>query len=416
MTDDAREHDEGTGEELLRRALLDAERLAAVALRVDGPVARRRADRHLPRRAGTSARSRPTSPTAATARAPRSRAADLLRVPCDLDLADAERRDEAEDALRRAGARAARRAGRRRHRAGGLARAAGGAAGAATSGSTARSSCRSAPAHRLMPVALVAPERHLIVAPVCGARTLAEGRPPLGIACAQQDVAHVYPLPDDPERCLEDFAERAAAHAHASPSASTTRTRPSGASWSSTGTTSRRPADATRPCRRRRIVAVSPLGRARLPGRLRRLWPAGWRPRSASAAPGLRRCCARRRAGDATGDAASALAGCRARPRCAAADARRLARRCAARPGQDPEPPVWTGPRTRSGDARREPRRLGGRRATGCRSCSASACAAADPADRAPRLPCCASALLSAAGALLRLAGTSTALVRAPGF
>jgi hypothetical protein len=35
----------------------------------------------------------------------------------------------------------------------------------------------------------------------------------MGIACAQQDVAHVYPLPDDPERCLEDFAERAAEHA-----------------------------------------------------------------------------------------------------------------------------------------------------------------------------------------------------------
>jgi len=69
------------------------------------------------------------------------------------------------------------------------------------------------PAHRLMPVALVAPEKRLMVAPVCGARTLAEGRPPLGIACAQQDVAHVYPLPDDPERCLEDFAERAAEHA-----------------------------------------------------------------------------------------------------------------------------------------------------------------------------------------------------------
>ena len=52
-----------------------------------------------------------------------------------------------------------------------------------------------------------------MVAPVCGARTLAEGRPPLGIACAQQDVAHVYPLADDPERCLEDFLERAAEHA-----------------------------------------------------------------------------------------------------------------------------------------------------------------------------------------------------------
>ena len=60
-----------------------------------------------------------------------------------------------------------------------------------------------------MPIALDAPEQHLTIVPVCGARTLAEGLPPLGIACAQQDVAHVYPLPDDPERCLEDFMERA---------------------------------------------------------------------------------------------------------------------------------------------------------------------------------------------------------------
>jgi hypothetical protein len=35
----------------------------------------------------------------------------------------------------------------------------------------------------------------------------------MGIACAQQDVARVYPLPDDPERCLEDFLEVAAEHA-----------------------------------------------------------------------------------------------------------------------------------------------------------------------------------------------------------
>ena len=69
------------------------------------------------------------------------------------------------------------------------------------------------PAHRLLPVALVAPERRLVVAPVCGARTLADGRPPLGIACAQQDVARVYPLPDDPERCLDDFLALAADHA-----------------------------------------------------------------------------------------------------------------------------------------------------------------------------------------------------------
>jgi hypothetical protein len=70
------------------------------------------------------------------------------------------------------------------------------------------------PAHRLLPVALRAPDRQLVVTAVCGARPLAEGRPPMGIACAQQDVARVYPLPDDPERCLEDFLEVAAEHAH----------------------------------------------------------------------------------------------------------------------------------------------------------------------------------------------------------
>jgi predicted transcriptional regulator len=36
----------------------------------------------------------------------------------------------------------------------------------------------------------------------------------MGIALAQPDVAWVYPLPEDPSACLEDFLERAAAHAH----------------------------------------------------------------------------------------------------------------------------------------------------------------------------------------------------------
>ena len=69
------------------------------------------------------------------------------------------------------------------------------------------------PAHRLMPVALTAPERRMLVAAVCGARTLAEGRPPMGIVCAQQDIARVYQLSDDPERCLEDFEQQAFDHA-----------------------------------------------------------------------------------------------------------------------------------------------------------------------------------------------------------
>jgi hypothetical protein len=69
------------------------------------------------------------------------------------------------------------------------------------------------PAPRLLPTALVARDSHLVVTPVCSARTLAEGRPPIGIACAQQDFSRVYPLADDPERCVEDFLEVAAAHA-----------------------------------------------------------------------------------------------------------------------------------------------------------------------------------------------------------
>ena len=69
------------------------------------------------------------------------------------------------------------------------------------------------PAPRLLPTALVATESQIVVTPVCSARTLADGRPPIGIACAQQDFARVYPLADDPERCVEDFLELAAEHA-----------------------------------------------------------------------------------------------------------------------------------------------------------------------------------------------------------
>jgi hypothetical protein len=140
-------------------------------------------------------------------------ASELLRVPCDLDLADALDRDEAErlyleqaTALR----------------------------DALLSADTVLDVWREPlcemlddelmvdrsvelslrlPAHRLLPTALVAPERQIVVTPVCSARTLAEGRPPLGIACAQQDLTRVYPLADDPRRCVEDFLEQAAEHA-----------------------------------------------------------------------------------------------------------------------------------------------------------------------------------------------------------
>ena len=200
-------------EELLRRALLDPEASAAVALRVEGLLVGRALTVifHGRKDLGTIqtyvANGGHGAGDAVTPQA-------LLRVPCDLDLHDAATREEAEG-LYAAQARALREA--------------------ILAADTVLEIWREAlasmvdgpvavdrtvdlplnlPAHRLMPVALVAPERRLTVVPVCGARTLAEGRPPLGIACAQQDVAHVYALPDDPERCLEDFERRSAEHAH----------------------------------------------------------------------------------------------------------------------------------------------------------------------------------------------------------
>ena len=199
-------------DDLPRRALIDPQASAAVALKVKGlaladaltVIFHGRADlgtiqtyvAHGPRAAGSAIA-----------------ADELLRVPCDLDLGDAETRDEAEEAyaeqartLRDALVAADTVLAIWREPLAALAE------GEVDVDRSIELAVR-LPAHRLMPVALVAPEKHLLVAPVCGARTLAEGRPPLGIACAQQDVAHVYPLPDDPERCLEDFTARAAEHA-----------------------------------------------------------------------------------------------------------------------------------------------------------------------------------------------------------
>ncbi len=199
-------------DDLLKRALIDAEASAAVALRVQGlplcdtltVVFHGRRDlgtiqtyvAHGGRGAGSAVS-----------------AGELLRVPCDLDLGAAGDRDEAE-AMYAEQASALRDA----------------LMGADTvldiwrepleevAGSHVEVDRRvrldvRLPAHRLLPAALVAPERRMVVAAVCGARPLAEGRPPMGIVCAQQDVARVYPLPDDPERCLEDFLTVAADHA-----------------------------------------------------------------------------------------------------------------------------------------------------------------------------------------------------------
>jgi hypothetical protein len=205
--------DDHSADELFRRALIDADASAAVALRVTGlPLCEAlTVVFHGRRDLGTI-----QTYVAHGGRGAGSAVAadELLRVPCDLDLAAAEDRDEAEhlyaeqatamrDALEAADtvldiwrepleelAQARVEVDRRVGMDVAL------------------------PAHRLLPAALVAADKGLVVTAVCSPRPLAEGKPPMGIACAQQDVARVYPLPDDPERCLEDFFEHAAAHAH----------------------------------------------------------------------------------------------------------------------------------------------------------------------------------------------------------
>jgi hypothetical protein len=205
--------DEEHPEELLRRALIDRDASAAVALRVGGlPVCEQlTVVFHGRRDLGTIQ----TYVTHGGRRAGASVGADaLLRVPCDLDLGDAGDREEAEQLYAEQAA-AMRDA----------------LVGADVvldlwrepleelAGSTVVVDRRlqlevRLPAARLLPAALRAPERQLVVTAVCSPRALTEGRPPMGIACAQQDVARVYPLRDDPERCLEDFLDVAAEHAH----------------------------------------------------------------------------------------------------------------------------------------------------------------------------------------------------------
>ncbi len=205
---------EDPAEELLRRALLDGENAAAaVAMRVEGLATCRQLTIIFHGRRDISTIQTYIAHGGRGAGSPVA-ASELLRVPCDLDLAEADDRTDAEE-LYVEQARALRdallaadtvlavwRGPLAEH------------AGVEVSIDRSIELAVRLPAHRLMPVALVAPERQLMVAPVCGARTLAEGRPPLGIACAQQDVTHVYPLSEDPGRCLEDFEARASAHAH----------------------------------------------------------------------------------------------------------------------------------------------------------------------------------------------------------
>lgn len=199
-------------DDLLKRALIDAEASASVALRVT-PLS-------LSEALTVVFHGRRDLGTIQTYVAHGGRGAgdavgkdELLRVPCDLDLAEAEDREEAERLF---------------------AEQAGALRDALVGADTVLDIWREPfedlvhdhirvdhrlkldirlPAHRLLPIALVSPERQIVVTAVCGARPLAAGRPPMGIAIGQQDIARVYPLPDDPERCLEDFLELAAGHA-----------------------------------------------------------------------------------------------------------------------------------------------------------------------------------------------------------
>lgn len=210
MGDPGRHDDDA--DELLERALLDPEASASVALRVAGLTLSEGLTVvfHARRDLGTVqtyvAHGGHGAGDAISAR-------ELLRVPCDLDLAEAGSREEAE-LLYAEQARALRDALQAADTVLAVWRDALEALADAEVGvDRSVDLALTLPAHRLMPVALVDREHRLTVAPVCSARTLARGLPPMGIACAQQDVVHVYPLPDDPERCLDDFAVRAAEHA-----------------------------------------------------------------------------------------------------------------------------------------------------------------------------------------------------------
>src|SRR3954453_3393698 len=165
-------------EDLLRRALIDAEATAAVALRV-APLALCETLTvvfHGRRDLGTIQ----TYVTHGGRGAGDAVGADeLMRVPCDLDLAAAEDREEAEQLYAEQAA-ALRDA----------------LVGADTVLDIWREPLEDLahsrveldrrivldvdlPAHRLLPAALVAPEKRIVVAAVCGARPLAEGRPPM---------------------------------------------------------------------------------------------------------------------------------------------------------------------------------------------------------------------------------------------
>ncbi len=211
QADDEPDRD-GDAEELLKRALLDAASAVSVSLRIDGlPVSEAVTVIFCARRdLGTlQTYLTPGSRGAGSTVSPR----ELLRVPCDLDLADAVDREEAER-LYAEQARTLRDAVLGADIVLGIWRdALVSLLGEVETRMSVDLPAR-APLPRLLPTLLVAPDSQIVVTPVCNARTLAEGQPAVGIACIQQEVARVYPLAHDPEGCVVDFIERSARHAH----------------------------------------------------------------------------------------------------------------------------------------------------------------------------------------------------------
>jgi hypothetical protein len=202
---------QSNGEDLLRRALLDEGSAVSVSLRIDGlPVSEAvTVIFHARRDLGTlQTYLTPGSLGAGSRVAPSA----LLRVPCDLDLADAADREDAER-LYAEQARSLRDAVLSADLVLGIWREVLGALLGRVQTRAAVDLAARTPLPRLMPTVLFAPESQIVVAPVCNATTLADGQPPVGIACVQQEVAQVYPLADDPEACVIDFMERASAHA-----------------------------------------------------------------------------------------------------------------------------------------------------------------------------------------------------------
>lgn len=212
MPEEASHAQDDVAEELLRRALLDDSSSVAVSLRVGGlPVSDALTVIFHGRRDLATLQTYVTSGSLGAGTT--VSASELLRVPCDLDLGDAEDRAAAEQLyLEQATA---------------LRDALVGAdvvldvwreplcelVGADVAVDHSVELAVRLPAPRLLPTALVARDYQLVVTPVCSARTLAKGKPPMGIACAQPDITRVYPLADDPARCVQDFLEVAAEHA-----------------------------------------------------------------------------------------------------------------------------------------------------------------------------------------------------------